>query len=233
MVLKAVLFNLNGVIINDESIHKRLIDELLLEENIIARKDDYKKYCLGIGDLGLKDLLYSHGRVLEQKYFDNLLERKARAYRENLLQLGSIPSYVGLKELFEEIKSRSIYLGMISGTLTSEANLVLEQLKYREFFDIIVGAEELEEPRPDPKGHLLALEKFNTLFKEKVTPLDILAIESTPVGIAAAKKANIQVIGVANIYPFHFMQRMANWAVDSLADLELDRLESFFESSQK
>jgi beta-phosphoglucomutase-like phosphatase (HAD superfamily) len=53
---------------------------------------------------------------------------------------------------------------------------------------------------------------------------ECLAIEDTPVGIQAAKCAQMQVVGVANTYPFHMLHRQANWTVDYLTDLEWEQI---------
>jgi beta-phosphoglucomutase-like phosphatase (HAD superfamily) len=44
------------------------------------------------------------------------------------------------------------------------------------------------------------------------------------VGIQVAKQAGMSVVGVAHTYPYHFMQRQANWAIDHLSELDLDRI---------
>jgi beta-phosphoglucomutase-like phosphatase (HAD superfamily) len=59
-------------------------------------------------------------------------------------------------------------------------------------------------------------------------PQECLAIEDTPGGIQAAKRAQMQVVGVANTYPFHILQRQANWTVDYLTELELERVQEVF-----
>jgi beta-phosphoglucomutase-like phosphatase (HAD superfamily) len=53
-------------------------------------------------------------------------------------------------------------------------------------------------------------------------------IEHTPAGIQAAKKAQMQVVGVANTYPFHMLQRQANWTIDYLIDLDLQQVQEVF-----
>ena len=65
----------------------------------------------------------------------------------------------------------------------------------------------------------------------QLQPDECLAIEDTLAGIQAAKRAGISVVGVANTYPFHFMQRLSNWAIDYLIDLELERIETVFNRS--
>ena len=55
-------------------------------------------------------------------------------------------------------------------------------------------------------------------------PAQCLAIEDTPAGITAAKQAGMQVVGIANTYPLHMLQRQADWTVDYLNEIELDRV---------
>ncbi len=231
MALKAILFDFNGVIINDEAIHQKLVDDLLLGENLVSANRDYNKYCLGRGDRGLKDLLISRGRLVTEDYLDRLILHKAQAYKQYVEKLSTLNTYPGLPEFLEEIKERNLHLGLVTGTLSSEAVMILDRLDLLEYFDIIVGEDEVKEPKPDPESYLLAIAKFNQFIP--LSPSECLAIEDTPPGIQAAKKAGIQVVGVANTYPFHFMQRLANWAVDELPELELERIEEIFQAKEK
>ncbi|HEY9805293.1 MAG TPA: HAD family phosphatase, partial [Candidatus Obscuribacterales bacterium] len=83
--------------------------------------------------------------------------------------------------------------------------------------------------KPEPDGYLLAVERLNQQHPElNLQASECLAIEDTPAGIQAAKRAGIPVVGVANTYPFHMMQRQANWAVDYLSDLELERVQQVY-----
>jgi phosphoglycolate phosphatase/beta-phosphoglucomutase len=79
---------------------------------------------------------------------------------------------------------------------------------------------------------LLAIERLNQHLPElNLKPQECLAIEDTFPGIQAAKRAGISVVGVANSYPFHMLQRQANWAVDYLKDLEIDRVQAVLDRS--
>jgi beta-phosphoglucomutase-like phosphatase (HAD superfamily) len=59
-------------------------------------------------------------------------------------------------------------------------------------------------------------------------PWECLVIEDTFVGCEAAKRAGMQVVGIAHTYPFHFMQRVSNWAIDNFSQLDIDRVEETF-----
>ena len=79
MTLKAVVFDFNGVIINDEAIHQRLIEEILLSENLFIKKGEYQKVCIGRSSRTcLYDLLSNHGRVINEDTLTKILLKKAQ-----------------------------------------------------------------------------------------------------------------------------------------------------------
>ena len=231
MALKAVLFDFNGVIINDERIHQRLIDKLLLEENLRPKDGEFKQFCLGRNDRAcLTNLLTERGRVVSPEYLQKLIQRKAGFYKRELESMEALPIYVGLADLLFQLRTTPIKLGIVSGALYSEIELVLTKAGIFEHFHVVVAGDDLSASKPEPDSYLLAVDRLNQHFPDlNLHPQECLAIEDTPPGIEAAKRAGMSVVGVANTYPFHMMQRQANWAVDYLSDLELDRVMAVFD----
>jgi beta-phosphoglucomutase len=225
MTLKAVLFDFNGVIINDEAIHERLLEAVLLEENLRFKPEEFRQYSLGRSDrVALLDLCALRGRVLTEAMLQNLIQRKLRAYQATLETLETLPIYDGIVDFIETLRSAGCKLAIVSGALRVEIELVLTQMGLLDAFSTIVSGDEILSSKPDPEGYLLGVERLQTLFPELELTLDqCLAIEDSFPGIQAAKAAGLGVVGVANTYPFHMLHRMATWAVDSLIDLDLDR----------
>ncbi|HAX85077.1 MAG TPA: HAD family phosphatase [Cyanobacteria bacterium UBA11370] len=230
MTLKAVLFDFNGVIINDEPIHQQLIEELLLEENLRPSPQDYRDYCLGKSDrVSLTDLLNSRGRFVEESYLTRIITRKAEAYRRQLEEMEQLPIYPGVEDLIFKIRVAQLPMGVVSGALRSEVELVLDRAKLLQYFPVIIAGDDIKVSKPEPDGYLLAVERLNQYYPDlNARASNCLAIEDTPVGIEAAKRAGMQVVGVANTYPFHMLQRQANWTVDYLHELELDRVQQVY-----
>ncbi|MDX2240547.1 MAG: HAD family phosphatase [Leptolyngbyaceae cyanobacterium bins.302] len=229
-MLKAVLFDFNGVIINDEPIHEKLIDQLLIEENLRPKPGEFRQICLGRSDRAcIRELFGNRGRVLTDPMLDGLVVRKSKAYRQELEALEQIPSYAGLQDLIFNIRASQLKMAVVSGALRSEIELVLERLNLRDNFSVIVAGDDGVPSKPEPESYLLAVTRLNQAFPGlDLHPEDCLAIEDTFAGLAAAKQARIPVVGVANTYPFHMLQRRANWAVDYLSDLELDRVRQVY-----
>jgi beta-phosphoglucomutase len=232
VVLKAVLFDFNGVIIKDESIHRELIDELLLAENLPPQGKEFWKVSVGRSDRAcLKELLKLRGRFVTDEYIDKLISKKAIAYRQKLEQLETLPIYPDVVQFIEQMYNSEYKLAIVTGAIRSEVELVVQQARIGMFFDTIVAGDEISQSKPDPAGYLLAIDRLNKLDPDlNLLPSECLAIEDTFAGLEAVKAAGIQAVAIAHTYPFHLLQRRANWTVDRFVDLELDRIDKYFES---
>jgi beta-phosphoglucomutase len=233
-MLKAVLFDFNGVIINDEPLHEQLLEQLLLDENLRPKPGEFRELCLGRSDRAcIRDLLSVRGRVVTEAYLDTLIARKSRDYALRLNTLDSLPIYPGLDDFIFSLRSAQLKLAIVSGALRAEIELVLTRTGLREHFAAIVAGDDQLPSKPQPDGYLKAIDRLNTLDPTlKLQPWECLAIEDTFAGIESAKLAGIPVVGVANSYPFHMLQRRANWTVDYLCDLELDRIQDLYATAK-
>jgi len=227
MTLKAILFDFNGVIVNDERIHEQIIDRLMLEENLRLKPREFREICLGKSHPAcIVELFNRRGRFLTETYLERLLIRKAEAYKTQLDTLEKLPIYPGVADFIAKVRSLGLKMAVVSGALRSEVEFVLNRAGLAENFELIVAGDDLTATKPEPDSYLLAVERLNQRYPGwNLLPAECLAVEDTLAGIAAAKKAGIQVAGVAHTYPFHTIGRQANWTVDCFADLELDRVQ--------
>lgn len=225
MGLKAVFFDLKGIIINDESIQQELITDILLEENLRSDSYDFKHFCIGRSDRDcLKDILKCRGRIVTDDYLTKLIDKKTKAYQEKLSQL-DLPIDPNLAEFLSRLQQQQLIIGLVTGALKQEAEFILEKASLAEYFSTIVAGDSLAASKPEPDSYLLAVENITRQYPDlHLQPSECLAIESTYVGIEAAKKAQIQVVGISYKHPLHMLQRRANWTVDSLVDIELERV---------
>jgi beta-phosphoglucomutase len=235
MPLKVVLFDFNGVILDDEPIHEQLIKDVMLSENLRITPDDLQKFCLGRSDrAALQDLFNARGRVVAPDYIAKLLLQKATAYQRQLQALEPLPLFDGVESLIQAFLDHQIKLGIVSGARRSEIEWVLEQTRLRSAFELIVAEEDISTSKPSPEGYQQAIAQFSHLYPDlNLQPQHCLAIEDSFPGLEAARAAHIPVVGVAHTYPFHMMQRRSNWAVDYLEQLEVPRLIQVFEEGKE
>jgi beta-phosphoglucomutase len=233
MSLRAILFDFNGVIINDEPLHQRLLEKLLVEENLRPKPEEYREICVGRSDRAcIRELLSRRGRVVTDSYLDELVARKSRYYQLQIQEIEKLPSYPGLEDLIFQIRAAQLPMAIVSGAVRAEIEIVLQRLNLADYFKVIVAGDEIAASKPEPDGYLLGVQRLNEAIPGlNLKPSECLAIEDTFAGIEAAKRAGISVVGVANTYPFHMMQRHANWAIDYFNDLDLDYVRRVFSQS--
>lgn len=237
MVLKAVLLDFNGVVINDELIHQRLIEDLLLEENLRPSSNDYNQVCLGRSDRAcITELLGRRGRIVTDAYLNKLIERKSVKYQQLMTSCEKLPLYPGLDDVIYQIRVAQLKLAIVSGACRNEIEWVLAQAKIQDHVALVVSGDDVPASgsKPAPDAYLMALHRLNQQFPDlHLSPTECLAIEDSFAGIEAAKRAHIPVLGVAHAYPYQMVHRRADWVLDHLYELNLDWLQPYYESSRR
>ena len=237
MVLKAVLLDFNGVIINDESIHQALIEDLLLEENLRPKPEEFEQVCLGRSDRAcFTELLDRRGRVVTDAYLDKLVDRKTAKYQQALAALDKLPLYAGLDDVVYQIRVAHLKLAVVSGARRSEIDWVLDRANIRAYVSVVVSGDDVPTAgsKPAPDGYQQAIDQLNHQFPDlDLSPAECLAVEDSFAGIEAAQRAQIPVLGVAHAYPYHMVHRRATWVIDHLYELNLDWLLPYYEAQKQ
>ncbi|MBE9222741.1 HAD family phosphatase [Cyanobacterium stanieri LEGE 03274] len=224
MTLKAILFDFSGVIINDENIHRQLVNDILIGENLRPSGEDYNNLCFGRCDrFCIKDILERKGRVVSKDYLNRLSIKKAQDYRFMIEGMDKLPLYEAVIGFLRQMPEKCLHTALVTGASREEVEFILDKAKIKQYFDVIVTGEDVKARQPHPDAYLLAVEKLNQKYPElQITSQNCLVIEDTPAGIEGAKNAQMQVVGITHTYPFHLLHRKADWCVDYLAELDLD-----------
>lgn len=226
MVLKAVLFGFNGIVINDDTIRQTLTNQLLLDENLRPDEDDYVQMCVGRSDRAcLKGLLAQRGRTTNEDNLDKMLTKKSAGYQTWLSELDQLPLYPGLDDLIFRCRAANVKMAIVTGAQRSQVTSVLDRAELSEHFSVVVAGDDISSDgsKPAPDGYLQAVAKLNQVHPDLGLQADeCIAIEDSFAGIEAAKSAAVSVVGVAHVYPNHMLQRRATWVVDYLREIRLD-----------
>ncbi len=194
--MRAVIFDFDGVLVNSEPLHFRALRDSLVPEGILIDSTEYLRNYVAYDDHGaIRLALEQHGHAWDAVHVEIVADRKARMFAE--LKKG-IPFFPGARELVRGLQ-REVPLAIASGARHSEIEDLLEQGGLRDAFAAIVGADDVERTKPDPEPYLHALR----LLQDGAPGLeagDCVALEDTPVGIAAARAAGMTVIGIAHTY---------------------------------
>jgi beta-phosphoglucomutase-like phosphatase (HAD superfamily) len=229
VVLRALVFDFNGVLVNDEPLHLQLFQRVLKEEGISLTSADYYDRYLGFDDRGcFSAALGDAGQEASSTRIARLVARKAAYYQEAVRRDG-FPFFPGAVELVLEAGA-SLPLVLVSGALREEVEGALRQAGIERAFRRLITAEDVERGKPDPEGYALAIAALNSeppLPTRLIHPHECAAIEDSPAGIEAAAAAGLRTLGVAQTYTADALDA-ADAVVPRLAGLSLDDLLSRF-----
>lgn len=222
-MLKAVIFDFDGVIVDTEPLHYRAFQEVLKPLGLEYSWDEYLAVYIGFDDRdAFRTVFTSAGQPLGSDRLRELIGQKAHAFNR-IIAAGVVP-YPGVVELVRDVKNHAP-VALCSGALRCDIDPILEQLFLSGVFDVIVTADDVPASKPDPASYLLTAKRLAETFPslEPPVPSSMLAIEDTPAGIASARGAGLKVLAVTNSYPAEKLTA-ASSIVDSLASVDFQRL---------
>ena len=232
-MLRAILFDFNGVLVDDEPIHLEMFQRVLGEEGVSLTADDYYARYLGLDDRGcFAAVLTAAGEQPSVPRLMRLIARKSSYYRERIRERG-YPLFPGAAELVRELARAGRMLGIVSGALRDEVEGALRQSGLRDLFKVLITAEDVAEGKPNPEGYLRALEALNStppLPERLIHPHEVLAVEDSPAGLSAAADIGLVTLGVAQSYPAARL-RDADAVAGNLRGMTLAGLETLFSHS--
>ncbi len=203
-MFRAVIFDFNGVLVDDEPIHLRLFREVLAEEGIELTTEAYYARYLGFDDRGcFEAVLRDAGETPTTSRVVRLIARKS-SYYQDLVRREGYPFFPGAVDLVRALADADAPLGLVSGALRDEVEGALAQEGLLDRFKVLVTAEDVAAGKPDPEGYRRGLDELNStppLPSRLLHPHQVVAIEDSPAGIAAAQGAGLSTLAVAQSYP--------------------------------
>jgi beta-phosphoglucomutase len=225
-MLKALIFDCDGVIADSEHLHFSLFQKVLAEEGISLTQAEYVEKYLAIDDRGCFNAVFSNqGKPLSDNLRDRLIEKKTALYQKTAAQnLVILPGVVE----FVMAVSQKYPLAMASGALREEVLLMIEAAGIRHYFDVVVAAEDVTRGKPAPDAYLKALEGLNVKYPGKnFLPGECLVVEDSKHGLISAHAAGMKVVAVTTTYPAEELTA-ADRVAPVLTALRLKDLESLF-----
>src|SRR5881394_3251251 len=165
----AVMFDFDGVIVNSEPLHFLAFHEVLHGEKIELSEAEYYRELIGFDDRGAFGRVFElHGRELDPKTFLRVMTRKSETMME-LIARRKLEALPGAEE-FVRALWRHCPLGICSGGLREEIEVMLEGVALRDCFSVITAAEDVEVGKPDPRGYVLTMERLAEKAKRELKP---------------------------------------------------------------
>ena len=198
-MIKAIIFDFNGVIIDDERIQMKAYQEILKKEDIELTEEDYFS-CLGMDDKTFIEAAYERaGKKAESNKVLEIMLAKSNSWREMVAD--DLPLFEGAENFIRKM-AKEFTLGIVSMARREEIEYVLDKANLKDCFASIVSAEDVSACKPNPECYRIGFREVDAAHTAHshlpITHKECLVIEDSPQGILAAKRADLTTLGVIN-----------------------------------
>lgn len=187
-VIRAVIFDLEGVLVSTEESHYRAWKQMTTEQGLPFDEEVYQK-IRGSGRMDALDIILkaAHRNYSPAEKFA-LTARKNDLYMEEIALLSSEDMLPGALDTLHSLRQMNVRVGVVSSSKNCIA--ILKKLGIYRLMDAVVDGNDVVHPEPDPEGCMLCAEKL------KVAAQECLVIEDTLNGIMAANQAGMYTLAV-------------------------------------
>ncbi len=221
-MLRAVIFDFDGVITDSETLHFRAFNEVLKPYGCELTKQQYYQTYLGLTDIDCYKLLIEQGRLnVDVGELPQLVASKTAVFEQLARMEGQIIE--GVRDFLGMLQEHGMPMAICSGALRAEIEMILEQAGLRNIFGPIISAEQVSKGKPDPQGFLLTVEELRAKGLPNVESGQCIVIEDSHWGLKAARAAGMRVVAVTNTYDADQL-RDADRVVDRLNELSMNDL---------
>jgi len=212
-MLKALLFDLDGTLIQSDPVHLITWQTLLRPQGFAIDQDFFNTHISGrTNDAILQDIL-PHLSPTERGIFAETKEQQFRA------QARSLKPTSGLPALLSWMQARSLKHAVVTNAPAANAHHMLHALGLSSVFSTLILAEDLPRSKPDPLPYQTALERL------QVSASEALVFEDSPAGMRAAIAAGIPTVAIASTHPPSTLIALgATLVISDFTDRHLHRL---------
>lgn len=210
-MIKAVIFDMDGVIIDSEPTHIES-DQLTFKNLGIEVSHEELNQYVGVSNPVMWAEMKEKYNLAE--YVETLLEKQSY-YKNYLFGSKKLEPITGIPGLLAEIRDGGAKIGLASSSNRDFIEMILNRLGIIRYFDVIVSGDEVKKSKPEPDIFLKAAEGL------KVNPEDCLVIEDSQHGVKAANLAGMKCIGFHNPNSGIHDLSLADTVVNSITEINI------------
>jgi HAD superfamily hydrolase (TIGR01509 family) len=208
MKFKAVIFDMDGVLVDSEPLHQKAWQQILDGFGISFGKEDYKR-IIGKTTFEVMVEYFQKWGIDEDPHFWS--EQKEEAYRAIIHE--ELKPLDGLIPLIEFLKEAGTKLAIASSAIRKNVEAVIECIQLQKIFQSVLSIEDVSSPKPHPEIYLKSAENL------QVAPFECAVIEDSVPGLQAAKRSGAFVIGITTSFPAEVLIA-ADWIAHSFSEIK-------------
>lgn len=186
-MIKGIIFDFDGLIVDTETVWYESFKETLFEKHAVSLDLAGYSNCIGTGN----EILYQYFREIAGNSVDceQIEEEAFNKYKDKMKE----PLLrEGVKAYLDEAKEYNLVIGLASSSSRDWVHSYLEQLRIIDYFEVINTKEDVTRVKPDPELYMKTLRDCNLL------PTEVIVFEDSLNGLNAAKQAGIRCVIVPN-----------------------------------
>lgn len=188
--MKALLFDLDGVIVDTAKYHFIAWKELAEELGINFTIEDNER-LKGVSRMKSFEIILEIGNVtMSEQDKEMYCTKKNEVYLQYIRKMGKDEVMPGVKEFISDARSKGYKVAL--GSASKNAVLILEILEMSDYFDVIIDGTKISKAKPDPEVFLAGARAF------KLPPEECLVFEDAVAGIEAAHRGGMKAVGVGS-----------------------------------
>ncbi len=229
-MIQAILFDFNGVIIDDERIQMKAYQEVFADRDIELAEDGYIA-CLGMSDdVFARTIFERAGKTPSAVEVTEVTAAKTLKWKAAVEK--RIPIFDGVDDFIKRMHG-SFTLGLVSMAFREEIDFALKAAGLERYFDTVVSAEDVTTTKPDPECYREGFKRVDLANIARgngpMTHRQCVVIEDSPAGILAAKGAQLNALGVTNTVTREALQEAGADAVTrNITDWNADSFRRVF-----
>ena len=212
-MIKAVLFDLDGVLVSTDEYHYRSWKRLSDEEGFDFFDHEFNHKFRGVARMECVEIITkASGRSFTREQKQEIADRKNRYFAESLAAVTQKELLPGALTALQQLRNRGIRIAVASNS--RNAKTIIDQVGIGTLLDAIVDGFDIENSKPDPEVFLKAAAAVG------IPPDHCLVVEDAVAGIEAARRAGMRVLGIGS--PDRLPN--ADIVVPDLSAIPVDRL---------
>jgi HAD superfamily hydrolase (TIGR01509 family) len=186
---KAILFDLDGVLVNMPDGHYESLNKALALFGANINEDEHFNFFNGLPTKKKIDELERQGRL--PSGLKDFINDVKQIYTKEVIPKYCTPDYSKII-LLGHLKKRGYKLACCSNSIKETLHMMLKSANLFDHFDLIIGNDEVTNPKPHPEIYLTAFERLG------VKPEECIIVEDSPHGIESAEASGATVYKVRN-----------------------------------
>jgi beta-phosphoglucomutase family hydrolase len=188
---KAVIFDLDGTLIDNNSYHLETWKKYLEKSGRSISDEEFNANFNGRTNQDVIEYIYGK-KISKEKSLKYTLEKEA-LYRE--IYQPYIKPVFGLLELLEIVQTKKIPMAIATSGIQPNIDFMFEHIPIKKYFEVVVNSSHITKGKPDPEIYMKTASLLGVPAK------NCLVFEDAVVGIKSAKAAGMKVIAIATTHP--------------------------------